>query len=152
MAKLAIHPVGLVVIIFGMLVWIIALGGVGAATYSCQKANSYEYCAKAYQVRSGGMAVHLTIVRYVGFQPRQKLSDYEHGRGNCHSCIQYSEKAFHMSIRKAQSACRPYPAPVHVSKQTLSPRVGDPLTSSLACQITRLYVSKMACILLKLLI
>lgn len=50
MAKLAIHPVGLAVVIFGLLCWVIALGGLGAATYGCQSTNSYEYCGKTYQV------------------------------------------------------------------------------------------------------
>jgi hypothetical protein len=49
MAKLQIHPVGLGVIIFAFLVWIIALGGCGAATYACQRTNEYTFCAKEYQ-------------------------------------------------------------------------------------------------------
>lgn len=50
MAKLAVHPLALAFNIFGLLVWVIALGGTGGATYSCQTTNSYEYCAKTYQV------------------------------------------------------------------------------------------------------
>ncbi|WIA11053.1 hypothetical protein OEZ85_011205 [Tetradesmus obliquus] len=49
MAKLAVHPLALAFNIFGLLVWVIALGGTGGATYSCQTTNSYEYCAKTYQ-------------------------------------------------------------------------------------------------------
>jgi hypothetical protein len=50
MAKLAVHPLALAFNIFGLLVWVIALGGTAGATYSCQTTNSYEYCAKTYQV------------------------------------------------------------------------------------------------------
>lgn len=60
MAKLAIHPIGLAVTVFGLLAWIIGLGGIGAATYGCQKTNSYEFCAKTYQVgpQQARRAVH----------------------------------------------------------------------------------------------
>ena len=64
MPKLAIHPVGLAVTIFGLLVWIIALGGVGAATSGCQSSNSYEFCAKTYQVSSCcGSAANIAMFR-----------------------------------------------------------------------------------------
>lgn len=49
MAKLQIHPVGLAVVIFGFLTWVIALGGTGAASYQCQKTNNYAQCALEYQ-------------------------------------------------------------------------------------------------------
>jgi hypothetical protein len=49
MAKLQVHPLGLGVVIFGLLVWIIALGGLGASTYKCQQQESYTVCAKQYQ-------------------------------------------------------------------------------------------------------
>eukprot|EP00879_Flechtneria_rotunda_P008643 GHRR01009056.1.p1 GENE.GHRR01009056.1~~GHRR01009056.1.p1 ORF type:complete len:169 (+),score=45.54 GHRR01009056.1:161-667(+) len=49
MARLQIHPAGLAVVIFGLLVFVIALGGLAAATYGCQATNSYEFCAKTYQ-------------------------------------------------------------------------------------------------------
>ncbi|KIZ07467.1 hypothetical protein MNEG_0477 [Monoraphidium neglectum] len=49
MARLQIHPVGLAVVIFGLLSWIVTLAGVGAASYQCQTTQSYELCAKDYQ-------------------------------------------------------------------------------------------------------
>lgn len=49
MAKLQVHPLALVVVVFGLLVWVIALGGLGAATYKCQQQEGYAVCAKQYQ-------------------------------------------------------------------------------------------------------
>lgn len=49
MARLQIHPLGLFIVIFGLLAWVIALGGAGAASYNCQKSNSYAQCALEYQ-------------------------------------------------------------------------------------------------------
>lgn len=49
MAKLQVHPLSLGVIVFGVLVWLIALGGIGAASYQCQKQEGYSVCAKTYQ-------------------------------------------------------------------------------------------------------
>lgn len=48
-ARLQIHPIGLTVVLFGLLVWFIALGGIGAAAYSCTRSNTYAFCAKNYQ-------------------------------------------------------------------------------------------------------
>lgn len=74
MTKLAIHPVGLAVTIFGLLVWIIALGGVGAATYSCQKVNSYEFCAKNYQVSREPCEYSQTVQTCMVFAARSNCS------------------------------------------------------------------------------
>jgi len=49
MARLQIHPLGLFIVVFGLLAWVIALGGAGAASYNCQKSNSYAQCALEYQ-------------------------------------------------------------------------------------------------------
>lgn len=49
MAKLQVHPLALAAVVFGLLVWIIALGGLGAATYKCQQQEGYALCAKQYQ-------------------------------------------------------------------------------------------------------
>lgn len=49
MARLQVHPIALGVVIFGLLVWLIALGGLGAASFQCQKQEGYALCAKTYQ-------------------------------------------------------------------------------------------------------
>lgn len=50
MAKLQVHPLSLGIIVFGVLVWVIALGGLGAASYQCsQLQEGYAVCAKTYQ-------------------------------------------------------------------------------------------------------
>ncbi|KAF8068254.1 hypothetical protein HT031_001941 [Scenedesmus sp. PABB004] len=56
MARLQIHPIGLAVVLFGLLSWTLALGGIGAATYGCQRANTYEFCAKTYHRRAARAA------------------------------------------------------------------------------------------------
>jgi len=33
----------------GILVWVIALGGMGASTYNCTQENPYSTCAKEFQ-------------------------------------------------------------------------------------------------------
>lgn len=47
--RLKIHPAGLAVVLFGFIVWVIALGGIGATTYDCRQDNSDSTCAKSYQ-------------------------------------------------------------------------------------------------------
>lgn len=54
MARLHIHPVGLFLIFFGLLVWVVALGGLAASTRFCvknaskQATNKYS-CADAFK-------------------------------------------------------------------------------------------------------
>lgn len=49
MAKLQVHPLALAVVLFGILVWVIALGGCAASTYKCTQQTEYALCAKEYQ-------------------------------------------------------------------------------------------------------
>ena len=50
MARLQIHPGGLIMNIFGLLVWVVALGGCGAVSYQCQQNYHDTYqCSQAYQ-------------------------------------------------------------------------------------------------------
>lgn len=56
MVKLHIHPVGLGLIIFGFLTWLVALGGIAATTNFCMSGQSppgestYSYCSRTYQL------------------------------------------------------------------------------------------------------
>ncbi|MEW5304267.1 MAG: hypothetical protein WDW38_011290 [Sanguina aurantia] len=54
MAKLHIHPVGLGLIFFGLLSWVVALGGLGATTSFCDAnrpaGSGHGFCATSYQV------------------------------------------------------------------------------------------------------
>lgn len=50
MAKLHIHPIGLVLIFFGILAWMVALGGLAATTNYCLKDNDASYCSRTYQM------------------------------------------------------------------------------------------------------
>mmetsp|Transcript_11391 Transcript_11391/g.24481 ORF Transcript_11391/g.24481 Transcript_11391/m.24481 type:complete len:178 (-) Transcript_11391:358-891(-) len=56
MARLHIHPVGLALIFFGFLVWIVALGGLSAVTYNCYHADTgsdetpASFCSRTYQL------------------------------------------------------------------------------------------------------
>jgi hypothetical protein len=61
MGKLQVHAIVIFVILFGILAWFIALGGLAAATFECTSAEhgdegaeaklaaSYVPCAKTYQ-------------------------------------------------------------------------------------------------------
>lgn len=49
MARLQIHPGGLLMNIFGLLVWVVALGGLGASTFQCTQTQDYSICSKQYQ-------------------------------------------------------------------------------------------------------
>jgi hypothetical protein len=49
---LHVHAAGLFFMCFGLLVWIVALAGLGASTYNCNQTSSTETCAKQYQVQS----------------------------------------------------------------------------------------------------
>lgn len=50
MAKLHIHPVGLVLILLGLIFWVIAMAGMAASTKFCKDNNQDAYsCAQAYQ-------------------------------------------------------------------------------------------------------
>eukprot|EP00798_Chlamydomonas_sp_ICE-L_P017118 gene17118-23420_t len=50
MAKLALHPVGLALIFFGLLSWVVALGGIAASTKYCHDNNSISFCSQQYQL------------------------------------------------------------------------------------------------------
>ncbi|KAG2446745.1 hypothetical protein HYH02_008306 [Chlamydomonas schloesseri] len=53
MARLHIHPVGLFLLFFGLLSWVVALGGLGASTNDCMNNRppgaKADYCANMYQ-------------------------------------------------------------------------------------------------------
>eukprot|EP00798_Chlamydomonas_sp_ICE-L_P027703 gene27703-7345_t len=50
MAKLALHPVGLALLFFGLLSWVVALGGVAASTKFCHDMHSISFCSQQYQL------------------------------------------------------------------------------------------------------
>ncbi|GIL81025.1 hypothetical protein Vretimale_9254 [Volvox reticuliferus] len=53
MARLHIHPVGLFLLFFGLLSWVVALGGLGASTKDCTesaKKQKQASCANFYQL------------------------------------------------------------------------------------------------------
>ncbi|GLC42423.1 hypothetical protein PLESTB_001096900 [Pleodorina starrii] len=52
MARLHIHPVGLFLLFFGLLSWVVALGGLGASTKDCtqNRADKAFSCANTYQL------------------------------------------------------------------------------------------------------
>jgi hypothetical protein len=51
MARLHIHPVGLFLLFFGLISWVVALGGLGASTNDCiknrPKGTAANYCGAA---------------------------------------------------------------------------------------------------------
>ncbi|PNG99589.1 High osmolarity signaling protein SHO1, partial [Tetrabaena socialis] len=53
-ARLHIHPVGLFLLFFGLLSWVVALGGLGASTRDCitnrPPGAKADYCANSYQL------------------------------------------------------------------------------------------------------